>query len=61
MAIKWERHTIITGVTEEMKKALPRGLRCKDNMIKVPPSPHPLNRKYLEWCRKFGIGNGFLV
>jgi len=59
MAQKWSEHQIITGVTKEMKEALPKGLRCVDNKIKVPDYPHPLYNEFYEWCKKFGIGNGF--
>ena len=59
MGQKWEIHHIITGVTEEMKAALPEGLRCENDKIKVPAWPHPLYDEYYKWCVKFGIGNGF--
>ena len=59
MGQKWEVHYIITGVTKEMKATLPKGLRCINNKIKVPESPHSLYNKYYKWCIKFGIGNGF--
>lgn len=59
MGKKWDVHNIITGVTKEMVEALPKGLRCVDNKIKVPKWPHPLYDKYYNWCGKFGIGNGF--
>ena len=58
MGKKWDEHWILTGVTKEMKDALPKGLKCVDNKIKVPEWPHKLNDKYYEWCVKFGIGNG---
>ncbi|MDD2730917.1 MAG: hypothetical protein PHW33_02210 [Candidatus Portnoybacteria bacterium] len=59
MSRKWAVHHIITGVTEKMKKVLPKGLRCANDKIKVPEWPHPLNDKFYKWCLKFGIGSGF--
>lgn len=56
---KWVEHSIITGVTEEMKKTLPKGLKCVNNKIKVPAWPHPLNDKFQEWCRQVCLTDGF--
>jgi len=57
----WDEHHIITGVRKEMEEALPKELKCVNNKIKVPSYPHPLNKKFKDWCRKFGIGNGFSI
>jgi hypothetical protein len=49
-------HHIITGVSEKMKKDLPRGLKCVDNKIRVPESK---DKDFYDWCVRHGIGNGF--
>lgn len=59
MGKKWDEHHIITGVSKKMKDALPKGLRCVNDKIKVPDWPHPLHNKFQKWCIKFGITNGF--
>lgn len=57
---KWEEHRIITGKPNE---PLPKGLKGSMEggcfIVKVPEYPHPLHDKYMEWCRKTSITNGF--
>jgi hypothetical protein len=55
----WAIHTFITGISEEMKKDLPKGLKIHDkNKVKVPENGK-LSDAFYKWCCKHGIGNGF--
>ena len=60
MRKRWAEHNTITGITDEMKKDLPKGLKAVGNNVKVPEDG-VLREAYYGWCVRHGIGNGFCL